>query len=284
MIGLRKRLNLWLSRRPSSNPFVSGDTFRRISDHIWEVGNRELTQKELKPGEIIFCESEMIVDLCERVLNHSSTPVTILLGNSDINHTQVLSHTLENSCVVSVFAQNLVEAVPGVQLLPIGLENAWHSKNGRVKDFRAIIRKSNVRIFRIMWAFNLETNKPERSTAAKELVNNPAADRLDPLTPRQHRSALYRYSFVASPPGNGLDCHRTWEAMYLGCVPIVLRSHTTEVYENIGLPIWVIDSYEELRSMTERKLKEKYLEFSPKFGCEAMWVDYWISQIKSHVL
>jgi hypothetical protein len=29
------------------------------------------------------------------------------------------------------------------------------------------------------------------------------------------------YQFVASPMGNGYDCHRTWEALALGCVPIV---------------------------------------------------------------
>jgi hypothetical protein len=30
--------------------------------------------------------------------------------------------------------------------------------------------------------------------------------------------------FVVSPQGNGIDCHRTWEAMALGCIPIV-KSH-----------------------------------------------------------
>jgi hypothetical protein len=36
---------------------------------------------------------------------------------------------------------------------------------------------------------------------------------------------LKKHKFVVSPPGNGIDCHRNWEAIYLGCIPIVLNSH-----------------------------------------------------------
>ena len=33
-----------------------------------------------------------------------------------------------------------------------------------------------------------------------------------------------QFAFVASPPGNGFDCHRTWEALILGCIVIVQNS------------------------------------------------------------
>ena len=46
-----------------------------------------------------------------------------------------------------------------------------------------------------------------------------------------NRSELWRrhgnYSFVISPPGHGLDCHRTWEALALGCIPITLAPMIT---------------------------------------------------------
>ena len=32
------------------------------------------------------------------------------------------------------------------------------------------------------------------------------------------------YAFIVSPHRNGLDCHRTWEALVLGCIPIVKTS------------------------------------------------------------
>jgi hypothetical protein len=278
--GLKRRLNIRLNRRPTSFPYLSGDTFRAMADHIWEVGKEDLKPSEIIPGDVIFCQSHMLEALCERVLTHASIPITLLLGNSDKNHTQSLGQLLADAGAVKTYAQNLVEHFPGVEPLPIGLENAWHSTNGRPRDFRAKRNRSQNRISRVMWAFNVETDPIGRKKAANELVNVPTADRLGLLTPKQHRSALTRYSFVASPPGNGLDCHRTWEAMYLGCVPIVLRSHMTQYYEQLGLPIWVIDSFEELHELTEEQLHAKYKDLSPEFGSEAMWASFWISRIR----
>ena len=278
--GLRRRLNKRFKRRPDSYPYLSGDTFRSMADHIWEVGNEDLKPSEINLGDVIFCQSDMLEALCERVLIYTSIPVTLLLGNSDRNHNQLLGRLLANKGAVKTFAQNLVDHVPGVEPLPIGLENAWYSTNGRPKDFRVNRYKSQNRSSRVMWAFDVETNPIVREKAANELVNIPIADRLGLITPKLHRSALTAYSFVASPPGNGLDCHRTWEAMYLGCVPIVLRSHMTQSYEALGLPVWLIDSFDELRDLTEEQLQAKYLELGPKFESEAMWASCWISRIR----
>jgi hypothetical protein len=54
----------------------------------------------------------------------------------------------------------------------------------------------------------------------------------------------------------------------------------TQTYELLGLPVWVVDSFEELRDLTEEQLQAKYLELSPKFESEAMWAMYWISRIR----
>ena len=43
-----------------------------------------------------------------------------------------------------------------------------------------------------------------------------------------------KYQYVLSPPGHGLDCHRTWEAMLLGAIPIVVdRSYRRSGYHLI---------------------------------------------------
>jgi hypothetical protein len=89
------------------------------------------------------------------------------------------------------------------------------------------------------------------------------------------------YRFVASPPGNGEDCHRTWEAMYLRVVPIVLRSATTESFLSLGLPLWIVDSYEELLNLTEDDLDRKYRELSVGFDRPELYTPYWYHRILS---
>ena len=51
------------------------------------------------------------------------------------------------------------------------------------------------------------------------------------------------HTFVISPPGNGYDCHRTWEALYIGATPIVWRTFSN-IFVNV--PVVVIGSVEEL--------------------------------------
>jgi hypothetical protein len=54
------------------------------------------------------------------------------------------------------------------------------------------------------------------------------------------------HAFVLSLRSNGLDCHRTWEALYLGAIVITKASSLDPLFE--GLPVVSIGSWEELRS------------------------------------
>ena len=88
------------------------------------------------------------------------------------------------------------------------------------------------------------------------------------------------YKFILSPQGAGLDCHRTWEALYLDIIPIVLSSAINEIYED--LPILVLKDWNEI---TEDFLNEKYKEISLKkergeYKIEKMYCSYWLNRIK----
>src|ERR1700722_11865528 len=70
---------------------------------------------------------------------------------------------------------------------------------------------------------------------------------------------LAHSKFVLSPQGNGLDCHRTWEALYMGCIPIVKNSLLNDLYED--LPVVIVDDWAEV---TEEFLNAKWLEIQSK--------------------
>ena len=56
-------------------------------------------------------------------------------------------------------------------------------------------------------------------------------------------SAMSRHAFVYSPIGNGFDCHRTWEALSLGCIILAQRNPALEAIlsDHPDLPIWFCD-------------------------------------------
>jgi hypothetical protein len=272
---LRSRINLTLGIRPSSEPFISGDSFRKIANLVWEKSSSHFEIENVKSGSIIFCESDLVLELQAQILNRLNVPITLLLGNSDQNHDNSYSFLKNNSNVVKIFAQNMITEIDSFTPLPIGLENVWHANHGDISAYSKLMKLKCERKPRIMWAFAIHTNATVRSEAALELSGVSVADNFGSISSQEHRQLLVSYSFVASPPGNGLDTHRTWEAMYLGCVPIVLRSYMTDYYENLGLPIWIVNSYSELSSLDEHYLAKKYEEFKFRFVNKALQFDYW---------
>jgi hypothetical protein len=67
---------------------------------------------------------------------------------------------------------------------------------------------------------------------------------------------LPKYKFVISPEGNGIDCHRHYEALMAGCIPIIEdRENIREKYR--GCPVLFTKDYSEI---TESYLIQKYNE------------------------
>jgi hypothetical protein len=74
-----------------------------------------------------------------------------------------------------------------------------------------------------------------------------------PLPPAAYLGALASYDFVVSPPGVGEDTHRTWEALALGVVPVVLRTPLVDMGLLRRLPVMVVDSYDDLTPYAVRR-------------------------------
>jgi hypothetical protein len=68
--------------------------------------------------------------------------------------------------------------------------------------------------------------------------------------------SLPKYKFVISPEGNGIDCHRHYEALMAGCIP-VLEEHDGIKEKYKGCPILFTKDYSEI---TPEYLEQKYTE------------------------
>ena len=51
---------------------------------------------------------------------------------------------------------------------------------------------------------------------------------LDNLQFSDYIKELSSCYFCLSPNGNGIDCHKHWECLYLGVIPIVTKKHKHE--------------------------------------------------------
>ena len=90
---------------------------------------------------------------------------------------------------------------------------------------------------------------------------------------------MYHHKFVISPESCCVDSHRTWEAMYLGAIPIVQKTKGMSWFDD--LPILQV---EDMCSLTEEFLNKKYEEMMNKeYNLEKLKMSYWLNQIKQDI-
>jgi len=82
-----------------------------------------------------------------------------------------------------------------------------------------------------------------------------------PLPPAKTWEEQSRYQFVLSPHGAKIDCFHTWEALILGCIPIVKKSHIGELFHD--LPVIEVEYCDqptpEFLAMEQLRLNKRFL-------------------------
>jgi hypothetical protein len=87
---------------------------------------------------------------------------------------------------------------------------------------------------------------------------------------------MSKYSFILSPFGNGMDCHRTWEALCLGCIPILMAPGFKKMFEN--LPVLIVNNWSDVN---QELLNKTITEFQTRtFDYEKLSLKYWVDKIK----
>ena len=95
------------------------------------------------------------------------------------------------------------------------------------------------------------------------------------ITRKQTWENQTKYAFVLSPFGNGLDCHRTWEALVLGCIVIVRTSPLDVLYKD--LPVLIVNDWTEVTQTLLEKTVEEYK--TKTFDYKRLTLEYWKSII-----
>jgi hypothetical protein len=226
----------------------------------------------------------------------------LVVGNSDLSlknsissYSQVLK-LLDNPLLIAVFAQNMDMEHPKVFPLPIGLDyhNVWEKprKNSLgyrltpllherllLKTVAGSVRPAERRnLMYCNWHFKMD--RGDRGACFDRVNHQLCFFEETPLDRLQNYTMQSKFKFVLSPSGLGIDCYRTWEAIILGCVPVVKRTTMTSKFAH--LPVIVVDAWEELNL---DMLNKQYCEIIKKeFDYSFIFMDYWKQAInKGHL-
>jgi len=250
-----------------------------MANHVLDMDS-EIDPRRIVRGDVVFVATDLLRRFIDSVLPRVTECFVLITHNSDDHVDESTVGIADDDRIARWFAQNVISHHRKISPIPIGLENRWRHNNGVLDDYRLLARRFVARRPRILYGFNVITNAGEREPALESLRSARATDEYRWTNSRTYRRKLSEYCFVASPPGHGVDCHRTWEALYLGVVPIVKRSALYDGF--IGLPILMVDDWREIEGLDEDHLSELYrrLHVAPE-QIKQMWSSYWASAVRA---
>jgi hypothetical protein len=194
------------------------------------------TIDRLRGRRSIFVYSHLLESFVQRVLPRLDHQFVLISHNSDHGVDERFRGALDDPRIAHWFAQNAIANHQKLTALPIGVANAQWPHG----DLRALVEVAGVNRPRpkdvVYVNFEVRTNPAVRIPLLQRLQALPIVRRAPPLPFAAYLADMASCRWVISPPGNGVDCHRTWESLYLGITPIVLKTaHGASLHD--GLPI-----------------------------------------------
>ena len=117
----------------SSYPYISGDSFRACSIHIYDE-IEELNPKKVNFKDIVFVKSDLLEKYFKTINPLINCKYILITHNSDANIDKKISNYIDEK-IIRWYAQNVQVSHNTISPLPIGLENLHHYQNGRVDLF-----------------------------------------------------------------------------------------------------------------------------------------------------
>lgn len=192
--------------------------------------------------EELRCVDILYYDTHEVQMPNIGHPYTLITHNSDNSPPNMELPPY----ITKWYAQNLSHHKENVHSIPIGLERKrWHPWKMATMSSADI---SLPRMVRAVAQFNPGTNNTLRLPVAEICQSGRIPCDFEwtwnGFNFDSYINNLTKYYFCICPPGNGVETHRMWEALYLGCIPIVQRHIAHNAVHD--LPILFIDDWSEV--------------------------------------
>jgi hypothetical protein len=271
------------TNRPPSFPFITGDGFRVLAQHILDESS-DIKTDLVEQNDIIFVRNDFLEEFFKTKHPQIMNQYILISSNDDSNTELKYEKYINEDKILHWFSKNVVFKHKKITPIPIGLTNYYYNFMGRGKISYILktIREINIsnKKNKISFGFFLYSNK-EREKLAIDLQKNELAEVIDEKDQLEYFKKMAKYNFTVSPEGNGIDCHRTWEALYFKTIPIVKRSLVTEYFKNLGLPILIVDTWDELDNFNNDFLNRTYRDLEIGFTRPELYMSFWIDLILS---
>lgn len=276
----------WKSFNDYSYPYITGNSIAVKCKHIWNYDGYKINLKS-NNNNWVFVKTDYIGDFFSKI--KLTEPFVMFTHNSDYTINEGYLKYLDDSKILVWFAQNVGIKHPKLKPFPIGIANAGYS-HGDISIVNKIRDENNKKENMFYTNFNIQNNKTEREYCLQQTGLNIREDvnggwngfaggyKL-PTSFEGYLRDLSKTYFCISPKGNGIDCHRTWESLYMGCIPIVTKSEVVDAHKD--MPIIILNDWSEFKSINFNK--ELYHKIWNNFNIGDLHLDNYLKRVKREI-
>jgi hypothetical protein len=251
--------------------------------------------KNINNPTIYICSNAMN-DFCQRLLPSIDFPFILVSGDCDetvpydiFYNDQLFQIFINNKNLIHWFCQNIVVTHPKITNMPIGMDYHTMTSSSVWGSIISSLEQENI-LNNI-----IKNSKPFYERQIKCYANfhflmttKYGYDRIEAINQIPKELVYYEpihiprldtwniqkeYAFIISPHGNGFDCHRTWEALAIGCIPIVKTSKIDVLYDD--LPILIVKEWSDVTADILQTTVEKFK--NKTFNLDKLSLKYWIT-------
>lgn len=296
----------------SCRPYLGTDLWPEVCD-AWIKGNGQIVRGSLEQCKTLFIErSPSVPD--EEILKTALTVLDkrlavrggllsiVAFGNvtADFPRTMdaLAKRVVSHPNLKTLWAKNALQKNNRLAPLPLGPKWQWHTTDlfGEDKsrwievlarwttspEQTARLHTRKHRPIPLLLTNTSTTSHRSRAGSLQKVreafLGNPSLVLGEKASFQDYLSQIAGAKFVLSPRGRGRDCHRHWECLLLGTVPIITKDSASSVPSD--LPVWWVDDFAEVTpAALEEKTRFFFEKPSAAWNWEAAFADFWIRKI-----
>jgi hypothetical protein len=218
--------------------------FQKLSDIAFNFIEDLQKPYDLNKNLVIFCKTDFLPFLFKLLENNNHFHI-LITHHSDYSINDRY-YNIKPRCIKKWFCINSEIYSDDIIPIPLGLKThtgaylepqyktEWFSEN--INSLRNNSKSNN-----IYCNWNITNHN---RTKLVESLNYLSLFKDCNLPFELYIENMSKCKFVLSPPGNGIDCHRTWEALYVNSIPIVLKNKIYDYWSD--LPILQVSNFSDL--------------------------------------
>lgn len=256
---------------------VSGSEFHRISK--WSFCPRYPVKVEpgnIQLNDMLFLNLDYLPQFLNSLRQQPPKNKFVLIShNSDQKFTEAHFNAI-SPFVTHIYAINCVYQHPMITPIPIGFVDDKYKPHSTFEIVKTMNYEKNNLLY---MNFAIGTNPEKRNECWSVFENQEWVLKEKDLPLDEFYTQIAKSKYILSPEGTGIDCHRIYESMLLGSVPVLKTSQLDYFYKT--LPVMIVNDWSEI---TKEFLEENWTKYKTALddwkNANPNWLkpEYWITR------